>query len=86
MDDLLAELHTVRQTKNDLIQQENYLKWRIHTMMNQQGVNQFNTENYTCFRYVQPRQSIKRSQVDQAVWAQLATEEDYPVLKVVPNN
>lgn len=85
MDDILGELYNVRQTKNELIQQENYLKWRIHTLMNQQGTNQFTTPNYTCFRYIQPRESIKRSEVDEAVWTQLARQHDFPVLKVIPN-
>jgi len=85
MDELLAELYTIRKTKSELNNQENYVKWRIHTMMNQQGVNQFNTENYTCFRYIQERESIKRGRVDQTVWDQLATTDEFPILKVVPN-
>lgn len=85
MDDLLDELYNVRQTKNNLNQQEKYLKWKIHTLMNQQGVNQFVTDNYRTFRYIQSREMIKRSKIDQGLWNQLATEEEYPVLKVVPN-
>lgn len=82
---ILEKWYHVKKQIKDLQEKEEFLKYKIHNIMNQRQTNMVRSEYFTCARKVRTRRDIKKSKVPEEVWDEYAEEIEYPVLLLKKN-
>ena len=82
---LVRELYKTKQALYQLNRRERELKQEVHRRMTELQTNEFDVGEFVCTRTVQSRQYVRRADVPQELWEQLATPTQFPVLRVRPH-
>ncbi len=84
MNRLLESYFNVKRDLKELEYQENYLKQKIHTMLDNHQTDIMESPQYKITRTWRQRESIERAHVPANIWNEYKNVSEFPVLHLKP--
>lgn len=85
VEETLEAYFLVKRKMRELKYEEDFLKDRIHTLMNESGTNELVTPRFKAQRRLQIRENISRTSVPPDVWDRYAMPSSFTVLHITPS-